>query len=57
MTFQELLDGLTTNQAKAWEATEEKWIFCTDILDASDFRRNDYSVNMIESRFEDMLKA
>lgn len=53
--FSNLIATLTIEQANAWNLTGEKWMFCTDILDVWGYRRNDFSVDQIEAKFEELL--
>lgn len=46
---------LTLEQAQAWNRTGEKFIFCTDILDAMNMKRCDVSVEAMEDAFEAIL--
>ena len=46
----------TIENAKAYQATSEKFIFCIDLLEISAHRSNaDALVNALEDRFDDLL--
>ena len=56
MTFKELLDSLTLEQAREWDATNEKWLWIDyNIMCDQEFLMIDETVNAIEARFEELL--
>lgn len=56
MTFKELLNSLTLEQAKEWDATNEKWLWIDyNIMCDQEFLMIDETVNAIEARFEELL--
>ena len=50
-----LNDQMTLDNARAWEADQEKFCFCTEILDSLDLDRRDDLVDYMESCFEQLL--
>ena len=56
-----MLPAMTLENAKAWYATSEKYVFVTDLMSAQDIEYDPHSlfverfVNNVESRFEELL--
>ena len=55
--FKEFIDSLTIEQAMAWEATTEKWLYVDDdILGPNDFGCSDARVDAVENRFAQLIQ-
>ena len=53
MTILEKLETLATiENAQAWERTEEKTLFCSDLMESADIRWNEARVEVLETLFE-----
>jgi hypothetical protein len=57
-TITNLVDAAATiENAKAWAADTEKFLFCIDLLEMSASAHNvDFAVEKLEARFEELLK-
>jgi hypothetical protein len=56
MTILEKLETLATiENAQAWERTEEKTLFCSDLMESADIRWNEARGEVLEALFESKL--
>jgi len=56
MTFKEFLNSLTLEQAREWDATNEKWLWNDyNLICDSGLVMTDRIVQKIEARFEELL--
>jgi len=56
MTFKEFLNSLTLEQAREWDATNEKWLWIDhNLICDSGLVMTDRIVQKIEARFEELL--
>jgi GH24 family phage-related lysozyme (muramidase) len=58
MTFIEAIQPiLTPDNARAYAATDEKYLFVCDLIESCDKRANEARVNILEDIFDAMLAA
>lgn len=56
--FVAFLATLTVEQARAWDASPEKFLFVDDeILSPNNYRANTHTVYAVENRFAELLEG
>lgn len=53
--FSEFLAALNIDAALAWAASDEQWLFVTDLLEEGGFPETDFTLTSVEARFDQLL--